>query len=81
VRPASPGAEAGDELLLDPFPNLEPFPADRAVLIEAAGLRARHRLKTPDAMLRATGLPDGARPPPSRTLQPGEASTDWRSCC
>jgi predicted nucleic acid-binding protein len=48
------------ELLLDQFPNLELVPADRAVLVEAAALRARHRLRTPDAIVLATGLLHGA---------------------
>jgi predicted nucleic acid-binding protein len=48
------------ELLLDQFPNLELVPADRAVLVEAAGLRAQHRLRTPDSIVLATGLLHGA---------------------
>jgi predicted nucleic acid-binding protein len=48
------------ELLLDQFPNLELVPASRAVLIEAASLRARHRLRTPDAIILATGMLHGA---------------------
>lgn len=48
------------ELLLDQFPNLDLVPADRAVLVEAAALRARHRLRTPDAIVLATGLLHGA---------------------
>ena len=63
VRPLQLGRQdvADDyELLLDQFPNLELVPVDRAILIEAAGLRARHRLKTPDAILLATGLLHGA---------------------
>lgn len=63
VRPLQLGRQdvADDyELLLDQFPNLELVPADRTILIEAAGLRARYRIRTPDAILIATGLLHGA---------------------
>lgn len=63
VRPLQLGRQdvADDyELLLDHFPNLELVPVDRAVLIEAAGLRARYRIRTPDSILLATGLLRGA---------------------
>ncbi len=48
------------ELLLDQFPNLELLPVTRDVLLEAAAVRARYRLRTPDALLIATGLLNGA---------------------
>jgi predicted nucleic acid-binding protein len=48
------------EVLLDHFPNLELEPVSRDIPIEAAGLRARHRLRTPDAIQIATGLRTGA---------------------
>jgi predicted nucleic acid-binding protein len=48
------------ELLLDQFPNLELRPVDREVLIAAARLRAQYRLRTPDAIVLATGLQHGA---------------------
>jgi predicted nucleic acid-binding protein len=38
------------ELLLDHFPNLELAPVTREILLLAAGLGARHRLRTPDAI-------------------------------
>jgi predicted nucleic acid-binding protein len=44
------------EVLLDYFPNLELHPISRDILLEAAALRARHRLRTPDAIQIATGL-------------------------
>ena len=48
------------EILLDYFPNFELQPISREVLLEAAGLRARHRLRTPDAIQIATGVRYGA---------------------
>jgi predicted nucleic acid-binding protein len=48
------------EVLLDHFPNLELKPVSREILLEAASLRARHRLRTPDAIQIATGLEAGA---------------------
>jgi predicted nucleic acid-binding protein len=48
------------ETLLSYFPNLELVPISRQILLEAAGLRARHRLRTPDAIQLATGLQGGA---------------------
>ncbi len=48
------------EILLDYFPNFELEPISRDVLLEAAALRARHRLRTPDAIQVATGLRCGA---------------------
>ena len=59
VRPLQLGRQdAADdyELLLDYFPNLELEPVSREILLDAAGLRARHRLRTPDAIQLATGL-------------------------
>lgn len=48
------------ELVLDRFPNLEIFPVTRDVTVCAAGLRARYGLRTPDALILATGLCHGA---------------------
>ena len=48
------------ELLLDHFPNLELVPVTREILSLAAGIRARHRLRTPDAIQVATALQMGA---------------------
>jgi len=47
------------ELLLSYFPNLELEPVSREVLLDAAAWRARHRLRTPDAILLATGMRSG----------------------
>ena len=44
------------EVLLQHFPNLHILPVDREILLQAAQLRATHRLKTPDAIQLATGL-------------------------
>lgn len=63
VRPLQLGRQdvADDyEVLLEHFPNLELQPISREVLLEAASLRARHRLRTPDAIQIATGLRYGA---------------------
>ena len=63
VRPLQLGRQdvADDyEVLLDNFPNLELEPVSREILLEAAVLRARHRLRTPDAIQIATGLGTGA---------------------
>ncbi len=63
VRPLQLGRQdAADdyELLLSYFPNLELAPVSREVLLDAAGLRARYRLRTPDAIVLATGLQSGA---------------------
>jgi predicted nucleic acid-binding protein len=63
VRPLQLGRQdvADDyEVLLDYFPNLELEPISREILLEAAGLRARHRLRTPDAIQIATALRTGA---------------------
>lgn len=48
------------ELLHDHFPNLELAPVTREILLLAAGLRARHRLRTPDAIQVATAIQRGA---------------------
>lgn len=63
VRPLQLGRQdvADDyEVLLGYFPHLELQPISREVLMEAAGLRARHRLRTPDAIQIATGVRYGA---------------------
>jgi predicted nucleic acid-binding protein len=63
VRPLQLGRQdvADDyEVLLGHFPNLELQPTSREVLLEAAGLRARHRIRTPDAIQIATGVRFGA---------------------
>lgn len=63
VRPLQLGRQgvADDyEVLLGHFPNLELEPISREILLEAAGLRARQRLRTPDAIQIATGLRSGA---------------------
>jgi predicted nucleic acid-binding protein len=63
VRPLQLGRQdvADDyEVLLDYFPNLELEPISREILLEAAGLQARQRLRTPDAIQIATGLLTGA---------------------
>ena len=63
VRPLQLGRQdvADDyELLLSHFPNLELAPATREILLLAAGLRARHRLRTPDAIQVATAIQSGA---------------------
>ena len=48
------------EVLLDFFPNFELAPISREILLEAASLRARAGLRTPDAIQIATGLRTGA---------------------
>jgi len=48
------------ETLLSYFPNLDLIPISRAILLDAAGLRARHRLRTPDAIQLSTGFSSGA---------------------
>lgn len=52
-------ADDYEVLLVDHFPNLEWVPISREILLEAAGLRARYRLRTPDAIQIATGLRAG----------------------
>lgn len=63
VRPLQLGRQdAADdyETLLSYFPNLQLEPVSRGILLEAAGLRARHGLRSPDAIQLATGLQAGA---------------------
>lgn len=63
VRPLQLGRQdiADDyEVLLDYFPHLELVPITRNVLLDAAALRARQRLRTPDAIQLASGLRAGA---------------------
>ncbi len=63
VKPLQLGRQdAADdyETLLSYFPNLTLEPITRAILLEAAALRARYRLRTPDAIQLATGLKSGA---------------------
>jgi predicted nucleic acid-binding protein len=63
VRPLQLGRQdvADDyEVLLEYFPNLELQPISREVLLEAAALRARHRLRTPDAIQIVTAVRYGA---------------------
>jgi len=63
VKPLQLGRQdAADdyETLLSYFPNLTLEPITRAILLEAAALRARYRLRTPDAIQLATGLKAGA---------------------
>lgn len=48
------------EVLLDYFPNFELVPISREILLDAASLRARQGLRTPDAIQIATGLRAGA---------------------
>jgi predicted nucleic acid-binding protein len=63
VKPLQLGRQdAADdyETLLSYFPNLELQPISRAILLDAAGLRARHRVRTPDAIQLATGFAAGA---------------------
>ena len=63
VRPLQLGRQdVADEyeLLLSYFPNLELEPVSKEVLLGAAALRARHRLRTPESILLATGIRSGA---------------------
>jgi len=48
------------ELRLTHFPHLELVPVGRDILLDAAALRARFGLRTPDAIQLATGLHAGA---------------------
>jgi predicted nucleic acid-binding protein len=48
------------EIMLGYFPNLELEPISREILMEAAALRARQGLRTPDAIQIVTGLRAGA---------------------
>ena len=63
VKPLQLGRQdAADdyETLLSYFPNLDLIAISRAILLDAAGLRARHRLRTPDAIQLATAFSSGA---------------------
>ena len=63
VKPLQLGRQdAADdyETLLSYFPNLTLEPISRAILLEAAALRARYRLRTPDAIQLATAFASGA---------------------
>jgi predicted nucleic acid-binding protein len=63
VKPLQLGRQdAADdyETLLSYFPNLELEPISRTILLEAAALRARYRLRTPDAIQLATAFKSGA---------------------
>ena len=44
------------ELLLSSFPNLTLEPISRDILLQAATLRARHGLRTPDSIVSATAM-------------------------
>jgi predicted nucleic acid-binding protein len=48
------------ELLLADFPHLDLVPMDRAIILRAAHLRARHGLRSPDALIAATALEQSA---------------------
>ena len=48
------------ELLLTHFPNLALEQVTRRILLDAASMRARHRLRVPDAIHLATALRSGA---------------------
>jgi predicted nucleic acid-binding protein len=48
------------ELLLSSFPNLSLEPISRAILLQAAKIRASHGLRTPDAIVTATAMAGGA---------------------
>jgi predicted nucleic acid-binding protein len=63
VKPLQLGRQdAADdyETLLSYFPNLELEPISRAILLDAAALRARYRLRTPDAIQLATAFKSDA---------------------
>lgn len=48
------------ETLITRFPNMLVAPVNRRVAVRAAALRARHGLRTPDAIILATGIEAGA---------------------
>jgi len=48
------------KLSLDNFPNLRLCPVTREVTLEAAALRAKYGLRTPDALIIATSIVQGA---------------------
>lgn len=56
LRKEQPGVADEYEILLTNFPNLTLAPLTRDVILTAAALRARHGLKTPDALIIATAL-------------------------
>jgi PIN domain len=63
VRPLQLGRQdVADEyeLLLSYYPNLDLEPVSKEVLLGAVALRARHRLRTPDSILLATGIRSSA---------------------
>ena len=63
VRPLQLGRQdVADEyeVLIDDFPNLELAAISRDILLEAAALRARYKLRIPDAIQIATGIQTGA---------------------
>jgi predicted nucleic acid-binding protein len=63
VRPLQLGRQdVADEyeLLLSHFPNVDLVPITREILLDAANLRAHYNVRTPDAILLATGLQAGA---------------------
>ena len=63
VKPLQLGRQdAADdyETLLSYFPNLDLVAVSRSILLDAASLRARHRLRTPDAIQLATAFSSGA---------------------
>jgi len=48
------------QLYLDRFPGLRLIPISRAILLRAAHLRVRYGMKTPDAIIIATAINEGA---------------------
>jgi predicted nucleic acid-binding protein len=63
VKPLQVGRQdAADdyETLLSHFPNLTLEPISREILLEAAALRARYRVRTPDAIQIATAFKSDA---------------------
>lgn len=56
LRKQQPGVADEYEILLTNFPNLTLAPLTRDVILAAAALRAKHGLKTPDALIVATAL-------------------------
>ncbi|MBT8421326.1 MAG: PIN domain-containing protein [Gammaproteobacteria bacterium] len=60
LRREKPSVAAEYQLYLNNFPGLSLIPIDQSILNHAARLRARCRIKTPDAIIIATGLEQGA---------------------
>ena len=56
----APDYRHAKQVLLDYFPNFALEPISPDIVLEAAALRARQRLRTPDAIQIATGLRTGA---------------------